>query len=75
MKFKWSGYWKPTPKKIRKFADAVVAAATFSGSIVVLNGHPLIGTIIFVLGFVAKVTSNFFQEDEPIETKKKKNAK
>lgn len=73
MKFKWSGYWKPTPKKIRKIADAIVAAATFSGSIVVLNSHPLAGTIIFVLGFVAKVVSNFFQEDEPV--KKTKNAK
>jgi len=64
MKFKWSGYWKPTPKKIRKIADAIVAATTFSGSITVLNGHPLAGTIIFVLGFVAKVVSNFFEEDE-----------
>lgn len=64
MKFKWSGYWKPTPKKIRKIADAIVAAATFSGSIVVLNGHPLAGTIIFVLGFIAKVVSNFFQDDK-----------
>jgi hypothetical protein len=73
MKFKWSGYWKPTPKKIRKIADAIVAAATFSGSAVVLNGHPLIGTIIFVLGFIAKVASNFFQEDEPV--KKSRNAK
>ncbi len=35
-----------------------------SGSAVVLNGHPLAGTIIFVLGFVAKVVSNFFEEDE-----------
>jgi hypothetical protein len=64
MKFKWSGYWKPTPKKIRKIADAIVAATTFSGSATVLNGHPLAGTIIFVLGFVAKVVSNFFEEDE-----------
>jgi hypothetical protein len=64
MKVKWSGYWKPTPKKIRKVADAIVAATTFSGSAVVLNGHPLAGTIIFVLGFVAKVVSNFFEEDE-----------
>jgi hypothetical protein len=73
MKFKWSGYWKPTPKKIRKIADSIVAASTFSGSIVVLNGHPLLGTIIFVLGFISKMTSNFFQEEEPV--KKPKNAK
>lgn len=64
MKFQWSGYWKPTPRKIRKVADAIVAATTFSGSAVVLNGHPLAGTIIFVLGFVAKVVSNFFEEDK-----------
>jgi len=64
MKFSWKGYWEPTPKNIRKLADAIVAAATFSGSMIVLNGEPKIGTGIFVAGFVAKILSNFFTENK-----------
>jgi len=64
MKFSWNGYWAPTPKNIRKAADAIVSACTFTGSITTLNGHPIVGTIIFVIGFVAKIASNFFT-DEP----------
>lgn len=63
MKFSWKGYWTPTPKKIRKAADAIVSACTFAGGITSLNGHPLAGTIIFVIGFVAKILSNFFTEE------------
>lgn len=62
MKYNWKGYWQPTPKIIRKLADAIVAATTFSGSMIVLNGEPKIGTGIFVAGFVAKILSNFFTE-------------
>ena len=64
MKLSWNGYWKPTPKNIRKMADAIVAATTFSGSMIVLNGEPKIGTGIFIAGFVAKILSNFFTENK-----------
>lgn len=63
MKFSRKGYWAPTPKKIRKAADAIVSACTFAGGLTTLNGHPIIGTIIFVIGFVAKILSNFFTEE------------
>ena len=62
MKFGLKEYWKPTPKNIRKVADAIVSACTFAGGMTVLNGHPVIGTIIFVTGFLAKILSNFFSE-------------
>jgi len=64
MKFGISQYLKPTPKKIRAIADAVVAATTFGGSIIILNGEPKVGTAIFVIGVVAKFISNLFAEDE-----------
>lgn len=70
MKFSWKGYWEPTPKNIRKAADAVVSACTFAGGLTTLNGHVLVGTIIFVIGFVAKILSNFFT-DEPTTDEKK----
>lgn len=63
MKFGIKSYWAPTPKKIRKVADALLAAATFAGGSTVLNGHPIVGTVIFVIGFVAKFASNFFEDE------------
>jgi hypothetical protein len=64
MKFGLSQYFQPTPKKIRSIADAVVAATTFGGSIIILNGEPKVGTAIFVIGVIAKFISNLFAEDE-----------
>lgn len=65
MKFHWNGYWKPTPAKIRKIADAIVGATTFAGSILTLNNDTKIGTTVFIAGFLAKILSNFFSEHEP----------
>jgi hypothetical protein len=67
MKFGLNEYWKPTPKNVRKAADAIVSACTFAGGMTTLNGHPVVGTIIFITGFVAKILSNFFSET-PNET-------
>ena len=62
MNFGLNEYWKPTPKNVRKAADAIVSACTFAGGMTTLNGHPIVGTIIFVTGFLAKILSNFFSE-------------
>ena len=62
VKFGWSEYWKPTPENVRKFADALVAATTFAGSVISLNGKPEVGTAIFIIGFIAKFISNFFSK-------------
>jgi hypothetical protein len=64
MKLQRKGYWKPTPKKIRKIADSLLAATTFGATMTVLNGMPVLGTILFVIGVVAKFVSNFVAEDE-----------
>ena len=68
MKFTLSGYYQPTPKKIKKLADSVVTGCTFAGGAASLNNQPIIGTIIFVLGYLAKIASDFFTEDpQPIQ--------
>lgn len=72
MKFGISQYFKPTPKKIRTAADAIVAATTFGGSMIVLNGDPKVGTAIFIIGVVAKFISNLFAENEKKRTSKPK---
>ena len=64
MRFGFTEYFKPTPKKIRTAADAIVAATTFGGSMIVLNGDPKVGTAIFIIGVVAKFISNLFAENE-----------
>lgn len=63
MRFGWKHYFKPTPKRIRVFGDSLAAAGTFGASIVILNGHPLAGTIVMVIAVIGKFISNFFSED------------
>lgn len=63
MKFGIKEYFKPTPKRIRVFGDSLAAAGTFGASIVILNGHPLAGTIVMIIAVIGKFISNFFSED------------
>jgi len=63
MKFGLKHYFAPTPKRIRIFGDSLAAAGTFGASIVVLNGHPVAGTVIMVVAIIGKFISNFFTED------------
>jgi hypothetical protein len=63
MKFGWKRYFEPTPKRIRVFGDSLAAAGTFGASIVILNGHPIVGTVIMVIAVVGKFISNFFSDE------------
>jgi len=54
--------------------DSLAAAGTFGASIVIMNGHPLAGTIIMVVAVLGKFISNFFTE-ETIEVKPSKKKK
>ena len=63
MKFGWSYYFKPTPKRLRVLGDSLAAAGTFGAGIVVLNGHPIVGTIVMAVAILGKFISNFFTED------------
>ena len=61
--FGWKHYFAPTPKRLRVLGDSLAAAGTFGAAIVVLNGHPVAGTIIMVVGVVGKFISNFFTDE------------
>jgi len=63
-KFGWNYYWSPTPKRVRAFGDSLAAAGTFGAGIAVLNGHPIVGTVILVIAVLGKFISNFFTEEE-----------
>lgn len=66
MEFGWKHYFKPTPKRLRVFGDSLAAAGTLGASIAVLNGHPIVGTVIMVIAVFGKFISNFFT-DKPEE--------
>lgn len=63
MKFGWKHYFEPTPKRMRVFGDSLAAAGTFGASIVILNGHPVAGTIVMVIAVIGKFISNFFTDE------------
>lgn len=62
--FGWKHYFSPTPKRLRVLGDSLAAAGTFGATIVVLNGHPVAGTVIMIVGVVGKFISNFFTDEK-----------
>jgi hypothetical protein len=49
---------------MRVLGDSLAAAGTFGAGIIVLNGHPILGTIVMAIAIFGKFISNFFT-DEP----------
>ena len=64
MKFGLKHYFSPTPKRLRVLGDSLAAAGTFGAGIVVLNGHPVAGTIIMAIAVIGKFISNFFTDGD-----------
>lgn len=60
-KFSWKQYWAPTPKNIRKWADALLITF-FSGGLAVSN--PETTKILFTIGLLLKLISNLFKDAE-----------
>lgn len=67
MKLAWNGYWKPTPKKIRKAADALLAGAMTVSTFAMMNDYPKLAGAVMITAGVAKFFSNFFSEETPVE--------
>jgi hypothetical protein len=63
MKFSWKGYWKPTPKNIRKAADSILAGATLASSFAVINDYPKLSILIMVISVITKILSNFLTDE------------
>jgi hypothetical protein len=64
MRFGWKHYFSPTPKRMRVLGDSLAASGTFGAGIIVLSGHPILGTIVMAIAIFGKFISNFFT-DEP----------
>lgn len=63
MKFGLKSYFEPTPKRMRVLGDSLAGAGTFGAGIVILNGHPVAGTIVMVVAVIGKFISNFFTDE------------
>lgn len=66
MKLTWKGYWKPTPKNIRKVADSLLGAATLASTFSCMYDHPTLGVVVMVVAVITKIVSNFLSDDETI---------
>lgn len=75
MKFGWKEYWKPTPKNIRKFADALGAASIAISTISFVSDYKLFAYIALSSAFVAKFLSNFFSQENEQNIKRPRNNK
>lgn len=64
MKFGLKEYWKPTPKKIRKFADSLSAAALAVSAYTFMTDFKVVSYVVLASAFVGKFASNLFSEDE-----------
>lgn len=64
MKFNWKAYGKPTPKKIKRIADALLAGAMTVASISFAAEHQTIAIVVLIIAGLAKIVSNFFEDDK-----------
>jgi hypothetical protein len=63
MKLSWKGYWKPTPKNVRKVADSILAGATLASTFAMVNDYPHLAITIMIISVVAKIISNFLTDE------------
>lgn len=64
MKFGLKQYWKPTPKKIRKLADSLSAAALSVSAYTFMTDYKLVSYVVLASAFVGKFASNLFSEEK-----------
>lgn len=64
MKFSIKGYWKPTPKNVRKIADSILASATLVSAYSFINEYKSFALYVMIVSATAKFISNFFSDDK-----------
>lgn len=62
---KAKSYYKPTPIKMRKLGDALLAVSTTLSTIGVLTNHPYVAVAVLVTGVVGKFLTNFYSDEKP----------
>lgn len=64
MEFKVSGFYEPTPAKMRKIGDAMQYGSQIFAGTQIVDGDPRLGLVVMIIGAIGKVLSNFFVESE-----------
>jgi hypothetical protein len=65
--YKLSNYWKPTPKNIRKVADALMLISATAATISAVNESEGLMAFFLILGTFGKILSNFFAVEKHTE--------
>lgn len=63
MKFDFTGFYEPTPSKMRKIGDVMQYGSQVFAGTQIVDGDPKLGLIVMIIGAIGKVLSNFFVED------------
>lgn len=62
LKNKLEDYQQPTPKKMRKIGDALLAAATFASTYSAITDHKILAIFFILVGVVGKFITNFYKD-------------
>ncbi len=57
-------FYNPTPAKLRKLGDALLASATFVTSLAIVQNYKTVALVAVIVGAVGKFITNFFTEDK-----------
>ena len=63
MKLNLKSYYEPTPKNLRKFADALLALSLFATGFSVIMECKVLAIIFIIIGGIGKFGINFFSDD------------
>ena len=63
IKFDLSGYYKPTPKNLRKIGDALLGMSQFLTGYAVIMDEKWVAIICIMIGTIGKGMTNFFTEE------------
>ena len=68
MKFGMKHYWSPTPKKIRKIADSLSAAALAVSAYTFMTDYKIVAYVVLACAFVGKFVSNLFADENEVKS-------
>ena len=63
MKLNFKSYYEPTPKNLRKFADALLALSLFVTGYSVIMEFKILALVFIIIGAIGKFGTNFFAEE------------
>lgn len=57
-------YWQPTPKKVRKLGDALLAMSMYAQTQEMFTGHSILLASVSIIGLIGKFLTNFFSDEK-----------